>query len=66
MVEGPLLARCACGWSFTGSVDDVVRQTQEHARRVHNMKATREQILAQAVPVQREGLLADAERDQPD
>jgi predicted small metal-binding protein len=44
-------AGCACGWETTGQVDDVVLAVQEHARRVHNMEATREQVLAQAQPV---------------
>jgi hypothetical protein len=51
MDQGALLARCACGWQVKGSVDRVVSQTQEHARRVHNMHATREEVLAQAVPI---------------
>ena len=40
---------CACGWSASGPVDEVVDATAEHGLRLHNMAATREQILAQAV-----------------
>jgi predicted small metal-binding protein len=38
--------RCACGWEVTGTQDVVVDATIEHARRIHNMTATREQVLA--------------------
>jgi predicted small metal-binding protein len=37
--------RCACGWEITGSEDEVVDATIEHGRRIHNMEATREQVL---------------------
>lgn len=42
----PAYLRCACGWETVGSVDDVVAATDEHGRRVHNMAATRDEILA--------------------
>ena len=38
--------RCACGWEVTGSEDEVVDATIEHGRRIHNMEATREQVVA--------------------
>ena len=38
--------RCACGWEVTGSEDEVVDATIDHGRRIHNMEATREQVLA--------------------
>jgi len=37
--------RCACGWEITGSEDEVVDATIDHGRRIHNMEATREQVL---------------------
>jgi len=37
--------RCACGWEITGSEDDVVDATIDHGRRIHNMEATREQVI---------------------
>jgi predicted small metal-binding protein len=37
---------CACGWTVTGSADEVVDATIDHGRRIHNMEATREQVLA--------------------
>jgi len=43
---------CACGWEVIGTEDEVVAATQEHAEKVHNMKATREQVLAQMEPVE--------------
>ena len=38
--------RCACGWEISGSEDVVVDATIDHGRRIHNMEATREQVLA--------------------
>jgi predicted small metal-binding protein len=38
--------RCACGWEVTGPEDEVVDATIEHGRRVHNMTATHEEVLA--------------------
>ena len=38
--------RCACGWEVSGPVDDVVDATIDHGRRIHNMEATREQVIA--------------------
>ena len=38
--------RCACGWEFRGTEDEVVDATIDHGRRIHNMEATREQVLA--------------------
>ena len=46
--------RCACGWEVTSPEEDVVAATMEHGRRVHNMEATREQVLAMAVDPERE------------
>jgi predicted small metal-binding protein len=38
--------RCACGWEISGSEDEVVDATIDHGRRIHNMAATRDQVLA--------------------
>ena len=38
--------RCACGWEISGSEDLVVDATIDHGRRLHNMEATRDQVLA--------------------
>ena len=46
--------RCVCGWETTGTEDDVLAATAEHGERVHNMRATREEILAMAVPIDEE------------
>ena len=37
--------RCACGWEVTGTEDAVVDATIDHGRRIHNMEATRDQVL---------------------
>jgi predicted small metal-binding protein len=49
MTDETLAVRCACGWEATGTEADVVPATIEHGRRLHNMKATPEQVLAMAV-----------------
>jgi predicted small metal-binding protein len=38
--------RCACGWEVTGPIDEVVAATIDHGARMHNMMATREDVLA--------------------
>jgi predicted small metal-binding protein len=38
--------RCMCGWEVTGPVDEVIDATIEHGRRIHNMEATRDDVLA--------------------
>lgn len=38
--------RCACGWVVSGPLDEVVDATIDHGRRIHNMDATREQVIA--------------------
>jgi predicted small metal-binding protein len=38
--------RCACGWEFRGTRDDVVDATIDHGRRIHNMEATRDEVVA--------------------
>lgn len=49
-VSGSLIVRCACGWETRGTEDEVVAATAAHGELRHNMRATREQILAMAVP----------------
>lgn len=49
MTSGALLLRCACGWETTGSEEELIRLTEEHGRRVHNMVPTRDEILAMIV-----------------
>lgn len=50
MDPGPLTVRCACGWQTSGTEAEVVEATRKHGERVHNMTASRDQILAMAVP----------------
>ena len=43
---------CECGVVIRGKDDDdLVRQAQQHARDVHKMEITREQVLAMARPL---------------
>jgi predicted small metal-binding protein len=46
MTDMQFTNRCACGWEVTGTEDEVVDATIDHGRRIHNMEATREQVLA--------------------
>jgi len=46
-----LALRCECGVESRGDADELVRLVQEHAKSIHNMPATREQILERARPV---------------
>ena len=58
MTDATLTVRCACGWETTGSEEEVVAATSEHGERVHNMRATRDEILAMAVPARDQGEVA--------
>ena len=46
-----LVVRCDCGFEVRGVADEVVSSMQDHARNVHNMTATREQVLERAKAV---------------
>jgi predicted small metal-binding protein len=48
MSDPRLRSSCACGWEVTGTADEVVAATIEHGGKVHNMAATRDQVLARA------------------
>jgi predicted small metal-binding protein len=41
--------RCACGWEVSGSMNEVVDATIDHGRRIHNMEAAREQVVAEVL-----------------
>ncbi len=49
MTDASLRLRCACGWETTGSENDVVAAANEHGERVHNMRPTRDEVLAMVV-----------------
>jgi len=50
--SGPQLAvQCECGFEVRGSADEIVPALQKHAGESHNMKITREQVLARAHPI---------------
>ena len=46
MTEESYTNRCACGWEVSGPEDVVVDATIDHGKRIHNMEATRDQVLA--------------------
>ena len=46
---------CACGWEVVGTEAEVVPAVLEHGERVHNMRGTREDVLANAERVDASG-----------
>lgn len=49
---GPKKVNCDCGKTIREESDDrLVAEVQKHAREVHSMELTREQILSMAEPV---------------
>jgi predicted small metal-binding protein len=48
-MDDDITVRCACGWETHGSEEAVVVATREHGEQLHNMTATRDQILAMAI-----------------
>ena len=58
-VSQTIIVRCACGWEIRGNEQVVTEATQEHGRRVHNMVASREEVLAMAVDTDLESSEAD-------
>ena len=48
--EQQLVVRCECRFEVRGSEDEIVPALQKHAGESHNMKVTREQVLARAHP----------------
>ena len=46
-----LVVRCECGFEARGTEDQIVPALQKHAGESHNMKVTRDQVLARAQPI---------------
>ncbi len=43
--------KCPCGWTYSSEdEDDLVREVQKHGKEVHDMNASREEVLAMAQP----------------
>ena len=51
--------RCACGWEISGSMDTVVDATIDHGQRIHNMVATRDEVVAVLLGTSATGPTAD-------
>lgn len=49
MADEQARLRCACGWEITGTQEEVVVVATEHGAKVHNMRPTREEVLAMIV-----------------
>jgi predicted small metal-binding protein len=62
MEQETITVRCVCGWETSGPEEDVVVATIEHGRRVHNMTATRDEVLAMAVGRPGRDVLPDERR----
>jgi predicted small metal-binding protein len=43
---------CLCGWVARGTDDEVVDELTRHAWEDHGVRKTREEILANAVPIE--------------
>lgn len=45
------VVKCPCGWNFSSENDDeLVTEVQKHGKEVHDMAASREEVLAMAQP----------------
>ena len=62
MEHETITVRCVCGWETSGPEEDVVVATTEHGRQLHNMVATRAEILAMAVGRPGRDVLPDQRR----
>lgn len=49
MTDAPMRLRCACGWETAGTEDELIAAATEHGERVHNMRPTRDEVLAMVV-----------------
>ena len=50
--NGLLRVGCVCGWEVVGTEEEIVPAVLDHGQRVHNMPGTREDVLANAKPVE--------------
>lgn len=49
MTDEQMLLRCACGWETSGTEDELVVAATQHGEMVHNMRPTRDEVLAMIV-----------------
>ncbi len=42
---------CDCGWSVTGTDEELIAACQQHGREAHDLVPTAEQVLAVATPI---------------
>jgi predicted small metal-binding protein len=49
MTDEPMRLRCACGWEASGTEVELIVAATEHGERVHNMRPTRDEVLAMVV-----------------
>ena len=50
MTDAPMQLRCACGWETSGTEAELIAAATDHGERVHNMRPTRDEVLAMVVP----------------
>jgi predicted small metal-binding protein len=63
MEDAVITVRCVCGWETTGPEAVAVAATVEHGRRLHNMTATRDEVLAMAVERTRDSTIKQPDPD---
>ena len=45
------VVKCPCGWNYSSESDDeLVAEVQKHGKEVHDMAASKEEVLAMAQP----------------
>ncbi len=49
-VAADLIVRCDCGFEARGSEEELIPVVQKHGVDAHNMRVSREQVLAMARP----------------
>ena len=49
MTDTPMRLRCACGWEVVGTEEELVAAATDHGARVHNMRPSRDEVLAMVV-----------------
>jgi predicted small metal-binding protein len=45
-------ATCECGWTATGTEEELIPLVQQHGREVHGLDVTPEQVVALLKPVE--------------
>jgi predicted small metal-binding protein len=49
MTDATMRLRCACGCEAAGTEEELITAATDHGEKVHNMRPTREEVLAMVV-----------------